>query len=404
MYIRSTIPDMYHRLITLSEKQSLFLFGARNTGKTTLIQRVFDPTHTLMLNLLDYQLETQLSKDPNELYRIVKSLPEKTTHVVIDEIQKIPKLLDVVQRLMLETKKQFIMTGSSARKLKYGGANLLAGRAYVYHLYPLSCFELNDDFNLIDALTWGTLPQIYQCESNQEKQQFLLAYANTYLREEIAAEQIVRQLEPFRRFLEVAAQCNGKIINYSNMARDTGTSDKSIASYYSILEDTLIGFFLEPFHHSFRKRLKSAPKFYFFDTGIVRALTGMTDQPLKEGTFAYGDTFEHYIILECKRLATYFKPNYKFSYITTQNGAEIDLVIERPGKKFLLIEIKSSQTVTEDALKNFIKLSNEIPNAEAICLSNDRYAKEIGHVKVLPWKIGLDEIFEVESNPNESER
>ncbi len=201
--------------------------------------------------------------------------------MLLDEIQKVPKLLDEVHRLIEEkTDKIFILTGSSARKLKHGGANLLAGRAFVYHLFTLSCFELKEKFDLEKALHWGTLPKIFSLDGDSEKSEFLRSYADTYLKEEIWNEQVVRKLQPFRRFLEVAAQCNGKIINYANIARDVGVDDKTIKEYFCILEDTMIGFFLEPFRNSFRKRLVEKPKFYFFDTGIVRSLSRRLSVPL----------------------------------------------------------------------------------------------------------------------------
>lgn len=388
---------MFKRLLQLSKNQSFFLFGARNTGKSTLIQHRFSPDNTLTIDLLEHQQESRFSHNPDELFNIVENLPDKITHVVIDEIQKVPKLLDIVHRLMLKKNKCFIMTGSSARKLKTGGANLLAGRAFVYHLFPLSFIELGPSFDLFEALSWGTMPQIFQLDSEQDKKQFLSAYAHTYLKEEIASEQIVRQIEPFRRFLEVAAQCNGKVVNFSNIARDTGTSDKTVRTYYQVLEDTLIGFFLEAYHGSFRKRLRQSPKFYFFDTGVVRELTRLTDIPIRERTNHFGNYFEHYIILECHRLASYLKPNYKFSYIQTKDNVEIDLVIERPGKPLLLIEIKSSQSLQKEMITQFIKLSKAIPNAEAICLSRDMYAKQYEHVRALPWLDGLKEIFEIDN-------
>lgn len=164
------------------------------------------------------------------------------------------------------------MTGSSARQLRRGGANLLAGRAFVYYLHSLSCFELQDEFDLEKALQWGTLPRTFSLDESIEKNEFLRSYADTYLKEEIWNEQVIRKLHPFRCFLEVAAQCNGKIINYANISRDVGVDDKTIKEYFLILEDTMIGFFLEPFHNSFRKRLVEKPKFYFFDPGVVRAL------------------------------------------------------------------------------------------------------------------------------------
>ncbi|MGH2611964.1 MAG: ATP-binding protein, partial [Rhabdochlamydiaceae bacterium] len=239
---------MFSRFRHFPHKHSFFLFGPRGTGKSTLIKERFDQTECLWLDLLDSEVEDQFFRSPGDLYAIVKALPKQTIYVVIDEIQKVPKLLDGVHRLIEETDKIFILTGSSARKLRRGGANLLAGRAFVYHLYPLSCFELKTHFDLENALHWGTLPKIFSLEDDVEKSEFLRSYANTYLKEEISNEQVVRRLPPFRRFLEVAAQCNGKIINYANIARDVGVDDKTIKEYFSILEDTMIGFFLEPYH------------------------------------------------------------------------------------------------------------------------------------------------------------
>lgn len=384
---------MFQRQIVLNKNHSFFLFGARNTGKSTLVADIFDQDSSLFINLLDYDQYQRFASTPNVLYDIVTSLPPKVTHIIIDEVQKLPALLDVVHRLIFETDKVFVLTGSSARKLKYGGANLLAGRAFVYALFPFTHIELGQQFNLEQALNYGTLPDIFKLSSDQDKKQFLLSYANTYLKEEVAGEQLVRDLDPFRRFLDVAAQSNGQILNFSKIARDTGVSDKTIKSYYSILEDTLVGFFLESYHGSFRKRLNLSPKFYFFDTGIARALTGMIDLPLRPGTNQYGYAFEHFIILECHRLAAYFKQTYKFSYLKTKEDAEVDLIIERPGLAILLIEIKSTAQVDERILKPFIKLSQEIDNSEAICLSNDPFARQIGPVKAMPWRQGLASIF-----------
>lgn len=323
----------------------------------------------------------------------MKSLSEDTIYVVIDEIQKVPKLLDEVHRLIEETDKIFILTGSSARKLKRGGANLLAGRAFVYHLHSLSCFELKKQFALENALQWGTLPKIFSLEDESEKIEFLRSYADTYLKEEIWSEQVVRKLPPFRRFLEVAAQCNGKIINYANIARDVGVDDKTIKEYFSILEDTMIGFFLESFHNSFRKRLVEKPKFYFFDPGVVRSLSRRLSVPLTPKTAAYGEAFEHFILLEFMRLGSYFQPEYRFSFIRTSADVEVDLVVERPGKPLLCVEIKSSDTINESDITAFSKITKDIDNCEAIVLSQDRFMKKFGHVSCYPWKLGIEEYF-----------
>ncbi len=384
---------MFSRLRHFPHKHSFFLFGPRGTGKSTLLKKRFAPHQSLWLDLLDSQVEDRFSRNPSDLYAIVKALPKEILYVIIDEIQKVPKLLDEVHRLIEETDKIFILTGSSARKLKHGGANLLAGRAFVYHLYALSCFELKEQFDLEKALRWGTLPKIFSLSEDLEKNDFLRSYADIYLKEEIWNEQVIRKLQPFRRFLEVAAQCNGKIINYANIARDVGVDDKTIKEYFCILEDTMIGFFLEPFHNSFRKRLVEKPKFYFFDTGVVRSLSRRLSVPLTPKTSAYGDAFEHFILLEFIRLGNYFQPDYRFSFICTVADVEIDLVIERPGKPLLCIEIKSSDNIYSVDISAFSKITKDIPNCEAIVLSQDRFMKKFDHVTCYPWKQGIEECF-----------
>jgi uncharacterized protein len=384
---------MFSRLRHFSHKHSFFLFGPRGTGKSTLLKKRFQQNECLWLDLLDSSVEDQFFRNPSDLYAIVKALSKEIIYVVIDEIQKVPKLLDEVHRLIEETDKIFILTGSSARKLKRGGANLLAGRAFVYYLYALSCFELKEKFDLEKALQWGTLPKIFSLDDDTEKSDFLRSYADTYLKEEIWNEQIIRKLQPFRRFLEVAAQCNGKIINYANIARDVNVDDKTIKEYFFILEDTMIGFFLEPFHNSFRKRLVEKPKFYFFDPGVVRSLSRRLSVPLTPKTSAYGEAFEHFILLEFIRLGNYFQPDYRFSFIRTAGDVEVDLVIERPGKQLLCIEIKSSDAINEKDISAFSKITKDIKNCEAIVLSQDRFTKKFDHVTCYPWNKGIAECF-----------
>ncbi len=386
---------MFKRIAPLSKNQHFFLFGARGTGKSSLIQHDYNEGSSLWIDLLNVDDELEFSRDPMSLEAIVLKLPESTTHVVIDEIQKVPSLLDVVHRL-IENKavsQQFILTGSSARKLKRGGANLLAGRAFVYHLFPLTFLELGQRFNTDEVLQWGALPRIYQLEQDVERRQFLTAYAHTYLKEEIWAEQLIKNLEPFQRFLEVAAQSNGKIINYTNIARDVGVNDKTVKEYYQLLEDTLVGFYLYPFKHSFRKRLGSKPKFYFFDMGVTRALARLLTLPIKAGTSYYGELFEQLVLLECMKLADYHQLDYHFSYLKTQGGVEVDLVVDRPGKPYLFIEIKSGASVGEDKLRNLQQLASEFGDCEALCFSQDPRPKQFGEVSVLPWQQGIIDYF-----------
>jgi len=383
-----------NRLLSLPLSRSLFLFGARNTGKSTLIKHIFENKSALWIDLLDLEQEEKYARDPMALKHEVLALDVNTKYIVIDEIQKLPKLLNIVHQLLESTEKIFVMTGSSARKLRHGGANLLAGRAFVYNLYPFTSIEIGKRFNLEEALCWGTLPAIiYKMQTSEDKTRFLQSYAQTYLKEEIWLEQFIRRIDPFRRFLEVAAQSNGKVVNFSNLSRDVGVDDKTIKQYFSILEDTLMGFFIEPFHTSFRKRLGSKPKFYFFDTGVCRALAMMLSVSIKNSTSYYGELFKHFIILECVRLANYYYPEYRFSYLRTKNDVEIDLVVERPGKKNLFIEIKSSDNIRAEHLASFVNIVKDVKNCEAICISQETRAKKIGDVTVLPWMDALRQYF-----------
>ncbi len=385
---------MLNRLLQLPENKSFFLFGARGVGKSTLLRQFFPEESTLTINLLGAEEESRFSRHPEELAILARSLPSSKKRIIIDEIQKIPKLLDIVHILIEEKLPiDFIMTGSSARKLKRGGANLLAGRAFVYHLFPFSFLEMGNTFHTQEALEWGLLPAVTQYTDEEDRYQFLHAYANTYLKEEIWNEQFIKNLDPFRRFLEVAAQMNGKILNYASIARDVGVSENTVKDYFSLLEDTLIGFFLEPFHHSFRKRLRTAPKFYFFDTGVTRTLARLLRVPLRESTSLYGDTFEHLVILECIKLAHYYSLDYRFSYLSTKDDAEIDLIVDRPGLPHLFIEIKSSREVSPQSLKTLGQLSKDFKQCEAVCFSQDKYVKKYGDITVYPWQEGIKRFF-----------
>jgi uncharacterized protein len=278
-----------------------------------------------------------------------------------------------------------VMTGSSARKLKRGQANLLAGRAFSYDLYPLTVDELGSQFNLNEVLQYGSLPGVYQLKTIEEKNQFLRSYVRTYIKEEIQMEQIVRKVDPFRNFLPAVAQCNGKILNYSKLSRDLGVDDKTIRNYFSILEDTLLGFHLPGFHRSIRKQQTMAPKFYLFDTGVKRAMDLTLNVPLMPGTYAFGEAFEHWVILEEGRKNHYFKKDYKFSYLRTKDGLEIDLVVERPGQPDLLVEIKSTDQVTRDDLGSLLRIIKDWDRpVEAEIWSRDPKPKVIEGVRCLP--------------------
>lgn len=385
---------MFSRFIKTSNKSSFFLFGARGTGKTTWLRAHFDPKSTLWFNLLDHQLEETLISDIREFSYQIQAQKNHIEWVVVDEVQKIPALLDLVHHHIEKDKIKFALTGSSARKLKRGAANLLAGRAFVYELFPFSFLELKNQFSIDSALHFGSLPRVFEFEEDQEKKLFLRAYSQTYLQEEIIVEQIVRKLTPFRRFLQVAAQSNGQIVNTSKIAQDVQSTHPTVKTYFEILEDTHIGFWLYPYHDSFRKRLSQKAKFYFFDSGIARALAKMLDVPLKPKTSVYGEAFEHLVILEIYRLCRYFKPDCQMSYLQSKGGLEIDLVLEEPTKPKTFIEIKSTDNLREDHIKNLMSVSKTMSDAHFYCLSQDPNPKKIGPVDCLFWQDGLKRIFD----------
>jgi predicted AAA+ superfamily ATPase len=279
---------MYRRLCNPLISNSFFLFGARSTGKSSLLKSIFEGRNHLWIDLLDDENYLQFSRAPKTLqHRIDEKLSTADASplfVVIDEVQKIPKLLNEVHRLIehgsYKHKLLFALTGSSARKLKHGGANLLGGRALMNNLFPFTSTELGVDFNLLEVLQFGSLPHISVEQNITVKKELLKSYIGTYLREEIREEQIIRNLDPFVRFLEVSAQSSGKIINYAAIGRDCQTDSKTVARYFQILEETLLGLFLPAHHESVRKQQRQNPKFYFFDIGVQRALRTMLDIPV----------------------------------------------------------------------------------------------------------------------------
>ena len=382
---------MFHRDCNFPILNHFFLFGARGTGKSTLLRERFGKK-ILYFDLLNINTEREFARDPESLDAKIRAFQEQNKSleivvVVIDEIQKVPLLLDVVHRLIESNSKlQFALTGSSARKLKAGGANLLAGRAFLRSLFSLTSLELKDTFNLTETLRFGTLPKIFSLKSTTEKNEFLESYAQIYLKEEVWAEQLVRKIEPFRRFLEIAAQMNGKILNASKIARDVSADVKTIQNYYSILEDTHLGFELPAFETSVRKRLKAASKFYFLDTGITRALAYQLEILPQKSTSYFGDLFEQFLVAEIYKVNSYFARKFRFFYLQTTHGVEVDLVLFCPGKATLFIEIKSTDKVTAEDCKSLNHFAPDYPEGLFFCLSNDPEPKIFGSARCMHWR------------------
>jgi len=383
---------MFQRTLKLPKGHSFFLFGPRGVGKSTLLESVLPKESTYKLDLLDFDLETRLLNRPGEFAEILQSLPENIRWIFIDEIQKLPFLLNEVHRhIERHPRRFFAMTGSSARKLRRGQANLLAGRAFSLALHPLTSRELGNAFRLDRELRFGTLPKIFSLDADEDKRQFLRAYAETYLKEEIQLEGFLRNLPAFRRFLPLAAAQNGQVLSWSQFSQDTGVDAKTVRSYFEILEDTLVGFSLPAYQRSLRKRQKTHPKFYFFDTGVQRALAGQLNVDVVPGTTEYGRAFEHFWILEIIRQSKYHNADWSFSYLATHN-IEVDLVIERPDRSMVFAEMKSTERVRSSDIRTIATLAEEIKRSEAICICSEPRKRRVGNVLVCPWEEALTEL------------
>jgi predicted AAA+ superfamily ATPase len=385
---------MLAREINILKSNSFILFGSRGTGKTSLLRALFSNFSPLWIDLLDPDEEYAFNRDHGLLKRRISDLAQEPAWVVIDEVQRAPKLLDVVHQLVESTPIKFALTGSSARKLRRGGANLLAGRAFVYHLYPFTWSELGKNFSLDQVLLWGSLPKTLSLETNEERELFLSSYVDTYLREEIVAEQLVRNVTPFRAFLELTGQLNGEPINYSRLAREVRADDTTVRSYFEILEETLVGFRLPAYEKPVRKQQLQSPKFYLFDLGVKRAVDRFAIAKLLPGSSLYGRAFEHFIILEAIKRNEYRRARSKLSYLRTKDGLEVDLVVEKPGHPAIFVEIKSSHAIEGIDLAGFVRLLDSQEHGQGIVLSQDRRQFIRGKIKFMYWQDGLRELFE----------
>ncbi len=374
---------MIHRLIRLPQKQSFFLFGPRQTGKTTLIHSQFTKNiWTVDLLLTDNYFT--YSKNP-ALFRqqaIEKIKNEGLKTIFIDEVQRIPNLLNEVHYLIQNFSCQFILTGSSARKLKRGGANLLAGRAVERRLFPFVYAEIKEQFKLDEVLRWGTLPPVLE-KNTEEKKDFLSTYVHTYLKEEIQSEGIARNIGGFSKFLDMAASQSGELVSFSAIARECQLPVKTVQSYYEILEDTLVGIRLEAWHKSIRKRLTAHPKFYFFDLGVTNAINKRLTDTLER--VLWGRLFEQWLILETYRLIHYSMSEANIYYWRTNHGAEVDLLIEKHGKILGAFEIKATEHVDRSHLSGLRSLREEHPKVPMYVICNAAHAFEIDQIKIMPW-------------------
>lgn len=375
---------MIKRICKLPAKQSFFLFGPRQTGKSTLVESHFRKG-VWKIDLLQTGPYLKYSKYP-DLFRkeaLEKVKKEKIERIFVDEIQRIPQLLNEVHFLIENTGLQFLLTGSSARKLRRGGVNLLAGRAVQRRLYPFVYQEIEEDFSLSEVLRFGTLPAIYG-RPREGKMDILRAYTETYLKEEIQAESVVRNLGGFSRFLDLASSQCGEMVSFSAISRECQVPIRTVQSYYEILEDTLIGLRLEPWRKSLRKRMVSHPKFYLFDLGVTNSLTRQMTAPLD--STRTGRLFEQFIILETHRMLNYLQSEAAIYFWRTNHGAEVDLIIEKHGRLIGAFEIKSATRVSGAHFSGLRAFREEYPECPLHVISMVEHPYRQDEVLILPWE------------------
>ena len=380
---------MFSRILSLNEAstESIFFWGARQTGKSTLLKQLFPDAHYYDLLLSDEY--SRLRFRPALLREECEMLDEGEL-VIIDEVQKIPALLDEVHWLITEHNLRFILCGSSARKLRRCGANLLGGRAIRKTLFPLVSAEI-PDFDIEVALNNGMLPRHYLIKDPRQR---LEAYVGDYLQQEIVAEAVVRRIDSFTRFLQVAALSDAEILNYTKIASDCGVSSKSVKEYFSILEETMLGYHIPAYSKVMRRKLVAAPKFYFFDVGIPNYL--MKRIPLKSGSSEYGHALEHLICQELKAYLSYRSIDKILSYWrTSDHRYEVDFIV---GDAEVAIEVKSSETVDSSETRGLRAFSEEHPGTRLIIVSMEQRPRRYKDIEIWPAreflrKLWADEII-----------
>lgn len=362
--------------------ESLFLWGARQTGKSTLLKHKY--TGNLYFDLLLSDVFETYRRNPSLLREVVMAY-NGPQPVIIDEVQRIPELLNEVHWLIVNQGTRFILSGSSPRKILRSGTNLLGGRALRYELYPLIRREI-PDFDLLRALNQGLLPRHYQAGNPQK---MLSAYIGSYLQDEIVAEANIRNIQSFTRFLEVAAFSNGEMVNYNNIAADCGVSAPTIREYFQILEDTLIGRFLPSFQKKPKRRIIKSPRFYYFDVGIANYLLKRTH--IEPGSETFGKAFEHYMYHELYVHSHYSQKEYPISYWRTTSGLETDFIL---GDHEVAVEVKATTQAQERHLKGLKRFSEEYTVKKRILVSNDPMPRKVGDIDILPWEMFLEKLWD----------
>ncbi len=377
------MPMSYQRSLAIDPPagQSAFLWGARQTGKSTYLRERFPDS--VYIDLLDFDVTMSLSSRPSRLGEQLQTLPEsRPKPVIIDEIQKVPGLLDEVHRLIESRRLSFILCGSSARKIQRAGVNLLGGRAWRFELYPLTWPEI-PDFDLLRAMNDGLLPGIY---GKPHARRSLAAYVRDYLAHEIVGEALTRNTAAFIRFFEALRFCHGELLNYSSIARDCGVSAKTVRTYFEILRDTLVGYLVYPFHRrAGRQSISAAPKFYLFDVGVAGHVCKrrLADTAGAE----FGRAFEQFILLEIVAARSYQEKDFAIEFWRTKTGLEVDFVLNR-GE--VAVEVKGR--VRQRDLRPMRAFQEEFAPRRAILVTSENDRRRVDGIDVMPYQDFLREL------------
>lgn len=363
------------------QRKSHFLFGPRGVGKTFLLRETL--REAVVIDLLRDEVFSRLIRNPSMLSEMIPK--DDSQIVVIDEIQKIPALLDEVHKIIEEQRITFLLTGSSARKLRRGGANLLGGRAWEMNLFPLTSHELGESFDLYRYLSYGGLPHVLLSQYPDDE---LRHYIKLYLREEIQAEGLTRRFDHFVRFLDFAALTSGDELNYESLGSDSGVPARTVASYYEVLEDTLIGFRVPPFQGSRKRKAIKRSKFYLFDVGVTGALTRRG--VLQEQSELLGKAIEHLIAMELRAYLSYTSSDLPLAFWRTETQHEVDFIIGED----LAVEVKATQRVSDSHLKGLRTLGQEKIVAKRILVSRDPVRRVTSdNIEVIPIREFLRELW-----------
>ena len=368
------------KLPNLLEKKSFFLLGPRSTGKSTLLNHQLKGKAQI-IDLLESDYFVRLSSRPQELEEMIDK--QKLGIVVIDEIQKVPTLLNEVHRLIEKKGIRFLLTGSNARKLKGEWTNLLAGRAWVAHLFPLSWSEIKN-FDIERYLLWGGLPQVYLSRYPAEE---LQAYVKTYLYEEIRAEAVVRKVPAFSRFLEVAALSSGQMLNFTEIGNDANVPPSTVREYYSALEDTLMGFMLPPWTKSKKRKAIKTGKFYFFDVGVKHALA--RTRQLERNSDLYGHAFEHFLAMELRAYIDYARLPEELKFWRSIHGQEVDFVV---GDR-VAVEVKATQKISDKHFRGMLALKEEGIFEKYYLVTQDKIERKRETIQCLHWETFLSKLW-----------